>query len=267
MVHGYLFDERTPYPKQKLLLAAEQWTAHQTDLLLAMNQWDYELAQRYHLGKRVVYIPGIGVNFSRLMLKESLSRQRLRTEFGLPEDAFILIYVAEFSKRKSQSVLIHTMELLPPKVMLILAGDGVLRQECQELAQRLGVADRIYFPGYVQDMAAWYTMADAAVSSSRIEGLPFNVMEAMYAGIPVVASDVKGHQDLIEDGVTGLLYSYADRYACAAQILRLLESAAFRCTLVEQARERVGRYALERVFPLVMEQYTGLLSVGRASQK
>lgn len=66
MVHGYLFDDETPAWKRTILESAERLTAGQTDLLLAMNQWDYHTAQRLHLGRRIAWVPGIGVDFSKL---------------------------------------------------------------------------------------------------------------------------------------------------------------------------------------------------------
>ena len=83
-------------------------------------------------------------------------------------------------------------------------------------------------------------------------------MEAMYAGLPVTASSVKGHVDLIADGETGLLYPYGDPDAFAAQIRRLLESETLRRTLAKQAAERAAQYAIEQVFPLVWAQYAAL---------
>ena len=259
MVHGYLFDDETPWLKRSLLLGAERWMAADTDLVLTMNRWDYETAKKYQLGQRVVQIPGVGVDFSRFDRVSPDSREKMRKKWGVPEDAFVLIYAAEFSKRKNQAVLIQTMKRLPKNVILVLAGEGTLREECRELAQKLGQENRVLFPGQVLDIPAWYAMADAAVSASRSEGLPFNIMEAMYAGLPVVASEVKGHSDLIEDEVTGLLYPYGDAGACAEQIQRLIESERLRQKLVQNAKADVERYGLDRVLPVVWEQYNGLV--------
>lgn len=259
MVHGYLFDDETPRLKRDLLLTAERWTAPVTDLVLTMARWDYETAVRYGLGRTVVNIPGVGVDFSRLDEVPAGARQRLRAELGIPEDAFVLLYPAEFSQRKSQAVLIQAMERLPERVWLVLTGDGALRPECEALARRLGVADRVRFPGHVKGMGPWYAMADAAVSASRSEGLPFNIMEAMYAGLPVAASGVKGHRDLITDGETGLLYPYGDAEACAERVRRLLDSEELRQRLAGKARESAAQYSLEQVFPTVWAQYTGVL--------
>ena len=258
MVHGYLFDGETGWLKRQVLLGAERWTAGCTDLVLTMNGWDYEAAKRYGLGRKVVRVPGVGVDFTRFDGVPPGQRGALRKKWGVREDAFVLIYAAEFSRRKSQEVIIRALAGLPEGVVLVLAGDGALRCGCRELAGRLGLAGRVVFPGQVGDIPAWYAMADAAVSASRSEGLPFNVMEAMYAGLPVVASDVKGHRDLVEHGTTGLLYPYGDAGACAGQVAALLASAQLRRALAARAREYVARYALDRVLPTVWLHYRSL---------
>ena len=109
-------------------------------------------------------------------------------------------------------------------------------------------------------MGPWYTMADAAVSASRSEGLPFNIMEAMHVGLPVVASAVKGHTDLITDGESGLLYPYDDEAAFAAAVRRLLASPEEAAALGAAAREAAEAYRLDRVLPQVMALY---LSAGK----
>lgn len=267
MVHGYLFDDETPWLKRTLLLGAERWMAPVTDLVLTMNQWDYGAAERYRLGRKVAQVPGVGVDFSRLDGVPPETRETLRGKLGIPEEAFVMIYAAEFSARKSQGVLIRAMERLPENVVLVLAGDGALRGECEALAQRLGVADRVRFPGHIRDMGLWYAMADAAVSASRSEGLPFNIMEAMYAGLPVIASDVKGHQDLIADGGTGLLYPYGDEKACAERVWQLMGSQKLRRNLAGNAKGNVEQYGLEKVLPKLWMEYTESLEDMTSARK
>lgn len=255
MSHGYLFDDNSPALKRFLLLNAERLTARCTDLLLTMNQYDYRTAVKYRLAKQIVNVPGIGVDFSRLTRLGRLEIHELRQRLNLKARDFVLVYAAEFSTRKSQSVLIRAMPLLPRNIILLLPGDGVLRKKCMELAKKLDVFDRVRFPGHVDNMSLWYTVADVAVTSSRSEGLPFNVMESMYMGLPVVASAVKGHEDLICDGETGLMFPYGDHVACARQINKLYEQPVLCEILGENARQQMDAYRLERVLPIVMEQY------------
>lgn len=258
VVHGYLFDDETPAIKRSILLNAERFTAAETDLVLTMNAWDYLAAQKYRLGKQIEKIPGMGVDFSRLDPASEEDGQALRAVLGIPSSAFVVICPAEFSERKSQHILIEAMAKLPPEAVLVLPGSGALLEDCKSLARRLSLEERVWFPGFVSELAPWYRMADAAVTASRSEGLPFSVMEAMYCGLPVAASAVKGHLDLINDGITGLLYPYGDVSACAACIDRFMTDAAFRETAASASKAAVQDYALEKVLPTVVHMYLQL---------
>ena len=260
VMHGYLFDDDTPAPRKAVLLEAEKLTAPQTDLLLVMNEWDYRTAQKYRLGRRIEKIPGMGVDFSKLDAATAADGKRLRETLGIPSDAFVLIYAAEFSPRKSQRVLIRAMQALPQNVVLVLCGDGETMGECRSLSEKLGVSQRVLFSGQVNSMPAWYRMADCCVSASRSEGLPFNIIEAMRAGLPVVASAVKGHVDLIQDDVNGLLYPYGDVEACVGQIRRLMGDEALRVELKRHSRQAVGRFSLDSVFSEVLYGYLSVLA-------
>ena len=147
------------------------------------------------------------------------------------------------------------MTLLTQRVTLALPGQGALLDECRSLARQLGVADRVLFPGYCAAMAPWYAMADCAVSSSRSEGLPFNIMEAMHASLPVVATAVQGHTDLVTPGKTGLLFPFGDAPAFARSIEQLLADPDRTAAMGQAAFQAAAPYALDRVLPRVMELY------------
>lgn len=250
MVHGYLFDEGTPFVKRNILLNAERLTAPCTDLLLTMNRSDQETARRYRLGGRLANIPGVGVAYGRIDNTPSEEGKNLRRTWEIPSDVFLLVYPAEFSQRKNQALLLRALTALPERVWLLLPGEGACLEECRALARELGVADRVRFPGQVSNIPACLRAADCAVSASHSEGLPFNIMEAMRAGLPIVATDVKGHRDLLEGGA-GLLYPDGDGAAVAAAVNRLLADGAERDRLGRTAFAASGRYALETVLPQV----------------
>lgn len=258
MVHGYLFDENTSFQKRVPLALAEKMTAPVTDLLMTMNHWDETYARMHHLGRQIFNVHGVGVPFERLDQVRTEEIDALRHDYHIEDDQFLVVYGAEFSKRKNQAALLHAMVRLPEQVRLVLPGDGVLRQSCMELAQELGLGDRVLFPGQSK-MAPWYAVASAAVSVSRSEGLPFNMMEAMYCRLPVAASAVKGHVDLIEDGETGLLFPWDRVDDCAACLKKLYEDRTFCRMLGEKAHEAVQVYRLETVLPEIMQCYEELV--------
>ena len=140
MVHGYLFDDQTPFVKRQLLLAAERVTATETDLLITMNQYDYALAKHFQLGRQIAFIPGIGIDYSRLDSQRTGYPEQLRQELGIPQDAVLLLYAAEFSRRKSQNVLLRAMANLPKHIFLVLpGGTGRTQAACQRLAEKLQI--------------------------------------------------------------------------------------------------------------------------------
>jgi glycosyltransferase involved in cell wall biosynthesis len=248
-VHGYLFDDTTPQPKRTLMLAAEKLTAGITDLIMTMNSYDYKLAVSEKLGKKVVNIDGIGLNFSKFI---SVDKKTARGALRLPENAFIMIYAAEFSERKNQSFLIKNIKKLPPYTLLVLPGQGIMEQECRELAASEGVSDRVIFAGQIKDLSSYYSAADICVSSSRSEGLPFNILEALYYSLPVVATSVKGHVDLITQGENGFLYEYNDGDMFSRYVKQLAEDEKLRDKLGKKAHTSVDRYSLNKVLPVIV---------------
>ena len=251
VVHGYLFDDQTPWLKRMLLLGAEKLTAGETDLLLTMNRWDFDLAEREHLGKQIMSIPGMGVDFSRLECVDDESESWIK---DIPKNAFVVTFAAEFSVRKNQKLLIDAFSELPKSAFLVLAGDGQLKENCRQYVALKGLSDRILFPGYVHNIASLYAKSQVIASSSRIEGLPFNILEAMFMKKPVVATRVKGHTDLVREGINGFLYETPAQ--CAAAIRKLISDPELSRKMGEQAGEQVRQYSLTEVLPAVMDAYT-----------
>lgn len=262
-VHGYLFDEDTPFLKRALLLGAERMTAGVTDLVLTMNRWDYALASRRRLGKRVVNTPGMGVDFSRFPARTAEGSSAARRALGLSDGDFLLVYAAEFSPRKNQMFLIEALPDLPPAVKYLLLGAGAEREACMAQAEALGVADRVYFPGHV-DTAPYLAAADLCISSSRSEGLPFNLMEAMSVGLPIVATAVKGHLDLCTGRAAEFLFAPGDKGGFTDRVQRLYADPELCRVLSEHNRRAAEQYSLEAVYPRLLELY-GLGGTGGGS--
>ena len=152
VVHGYLFDGKTDPVRRLLLLGAERFLRGVTDRVAVMNSCDLEIAQKYRLGKEVRLIPGVGVDFSRF---SSGDRAAFRRQLGLEKTDLLLLFPGEFSGRKNQAFLIGAMKQLPESIRLALPGQGQRLEACRELAEKLGVASRIFFPGQVGDLSQW----------------------------------------------------------------------------------------------------------------
>lgn len=256
VVHGYLFDDDTPWKKRQILLGAEKLTAGVTDEILVMNGADEILARRHRLAPRVEKIPGMGVDYSAIRNADAGAAADLRRRLGIGPGDCMLLYGAEFSRRKNQAMLLRMLARLPEDFYLVLPGEGAELAACRRLAEELGVDRRVRFPGYVTDMAVYDRAADLVTASSRSEGLPFHLMEAMAAGKPAVATRVKGHTDLL-DGLD-LLVPYDDDEAMARTVLELWRDGARRAKAGAELERRSGAYALDRVEPRVMALYNAV---------
>jgi len=186
-VHGYLFGQNSGWLHNKLYLFCEKLLKKQTDDILVMNKEDYEIAVKNKLCKGQVYLMnGMGVNF--------------KTEEVTPikrnDGKISLMYVGEISKRKNQIFLVQAMKKLEDYT-LTLVGDGDGREEIERFVQKNGLGDRVFITGFTKQVYEYIAGCDIYVSASSIEGLPFNIMEAMYLKKPIVASDIKGQSDLL----------------------------------------------------------------------
>ena len=133
-------------------------------------------------------------------------------------------------------------------IHLVIAGDGAERAELARLARTLGVEDRTHFPGRVADIDAWYRNAACFVLSSRSEGWPNVLGEAMAHGCPVVAFDCDyGPSEIIEDGESGLLVPEGDVAALASATGRVLSDRGLREHLANGGRKRAATFSVEDI--------------------
>lgn len=172
----------------------------------------------------------------------------MRTELGLPSDAPIVFGIGRLVAKKGFGVLIDAWpDVLAthPDAHLVIAGYGDLHATLYDQAQRLGIAQRVHFPGQLERAraATYIAAADVftlpIVPDKGVDGLPNVLLEAMGAGRPIVASRVAGVPDVIDDGVHGLITPARDPAALAAAIQRLLDDRALAARLGAAARQRI----------------------------
>lgn len=219
--HGYLFREGGGWKNQVYRLCEKAFSG-QVDCLLTMNREDEFLAHRYGLCREIFRIPGMGV--CPLPHPKPDEIQRTKQRLGLENTGPVFLCVGEFSRRKNQALLLDAFAQISPHfpgARLLFAGEGELLEACRQQARPLG--DCVQFLGQRSDIPLLLSCCDWLVTASRSEGLPFSVMEALALGKPVLASNVKGHQDLIRHGENGRLFPLDDRLAlisCWESILR-----------------------------------------------
>jgi glycosyltransferase involved in cell wall biosynthesis len=168
-------------------------------------------------------------------------RQRVREEFGIPESAILLAQVARLDDLKDHATALRAMARIVaavPQAMLLIVGDGPERTKIERLVGDLGLGHCVRLVGTRGDVPDILLAADLFLLSSKSEGIPLTVIEAMAAGLPVVSTDVGGVGEIVVAGETGLLVPAGDDAALAAAAIELLPDAARRARLGEQGYRR-----------------------------
>ena len=202
--HGFHFYKGAPLINWIVFYPIEKWLSRYTDCLITINEEDYNLAKRKFKAKQIELVHGVGVDenkFNFEMSKEE--KHELRKSIGLKDDDFVIIYVAELSKRKNQGMLIKAVKELinegKENIKVLLPGIDSMNGYYQEMSKNLGIENNIKFLGYRKDIPKLLKISDLYVSTSKQEGLPVNVMEAMVCGLPIVATDCRGNRDLVKE--------------------------------------------------------------------
>jgi glycosyltransferase involved in cell wall biosynthesis len=157
---------------------------------------------------------------------------------GACAEAPVITMVARFCVPKDHALLLSAFAKLPSGPRLRLIGDGPLRRTCEQLADRLGIADRIEWLCDCTDVRTLLAESDVFVLTSRSEMLPVSILEAMCAALPVVASDVGGISEAVEHGQTGWLVPPDSESALRGALLTLLGDRDLRRRLGEAGRRR-----------------------------
>lgn len=213
--HGFHFYKGAPMKNWLLYYTAEKLCAPLTDLLITINKEDYALAQKKLKIKRVLYVPGVGIDLNKFHPDiVSLSRN----DFAIPANHQILLSVGELSQRKNHELLIRAIAQIE-NITLLIAGAGPLEQYLKDLALQLGCDVR--FLGQRSDIAALCNICDLFVLPSFQEGLPVALMEAMACGKAVSCSRIRGNTDLL-DSFGGTLFDPHSVSSCRDAVEKVL---------------------------------------------
>lgn len=237
--HGFHFFKGAPLKYWLLFFPIEYLLSFFTDAIIAINKEDYNRAKERLKCKNVFYMKGLGVDPSKFRTIRKEERTFYRKELGFSNNDFILIYIAEFIPRKNHKFIIDTISNLiqiVPNLKVIFLGKGILFERTKKYSQQLGVKNFIKFMGFRTDVNKFISISDVGISASFQEGLPINILEEMISGLPIVASNIRGHEDLVEHGRNGFLFEINDKESFMHYIVRLYKN--------EDLREEMGQYSI-----------------------
>lgn len=214
--HGFHFYKGASKKNWLIFYPVEKFLARYTDDLITINKEDYELAKN-KFKTNVYYVAGVGIDPKKFDIKISEQEKLdLRKSLGLKQDDFVMIYPAEISNRKNQEWLVNILKSYLDKntnIHLLLPGKDSLNGKIDNLIKELDLDKQIHLLGFRKDIPQLLKISDISISSSKQEGLPVNIMEAMYIGLPIVATACRGNSDLIENGKNGYIVEQLDAKA------------------------------------------------------
>lgn len=249
MVHGFHFYKGAPKLNWLIYYPIERFAAHFCDKLITINNEDYKLAsKKFHCD--VARIHGIGVSaecYHTISRDEKI--QRLSAE-GMSGDEFIVLCTGELNENKDQKTLIAAAAKLKnkiPNLKVFLAGKGVLEEQLKAQVLELDLNDVVKFLGYRKDLFSLTPAVNMVVSCSHREGMPRNILEAMLCKKPVVATENRGHNELVDNEITGYLIKPSDSDILAQKIYKIYSSEDDAVTMGNMGFKKVQSYTTSSV--------------------
>lgn len=233
-----------------------------TDCIITICDEDESNAKKYKLCKTIKRIHGVGVNGERFAPADDDTKQAIRKEYNLDTNATICLCTGEFNANKNQQMFISAMPQIikeNPDFILMFAGTGDKESELRSLAGSLGVDKNVMFLGYRMDIDKLLSVSDFVCSGSYREGLPVNIIEGMLSAKPAVVSHNRGHDELVEDGVSGFFVNFGDSEGVAEAFNKLCSDKELCEKMGKSALERSEKYSAQSVAKELREIYNEIV--------
>lgn len=261
--HGFHFYKGAPKKNWLVYYPVEKWLAHYTDALITINSEDFELAKsklKLRKNGKVYYVPGVGIDTAQYALSAK-AREEKRIELKLNKNDVALISMGDLIERKNYDTAIRAIaEAKNPALQYFICGKGPEEENLKVLAESLGVSEQIHFLGFRSDIKELLTAVDVFLFTTKQEGLPRSMMEAMASGLPCIASEIRGNADLLEGTDGGYLCKTTDVTAYAEALNLLANDRALREKMGRNNLITIQRFSTETVNEELRNIYESELS-------
>ena len=259
--HGYHFYKGALLINWLLYYPVEKWLAKYTDTQITITQEDYDLAKRKFKIKDLHLVHGVGLDEEKFnIFISNAEKENLKQELRIDDKSVVCTYVAELNKNKNQQLLIKATKRLKDdnnNVTLLLVGKGKYEQKLLKLIKKLDLEENVKLLGYRSDIVKILSITDIYLASSLREGLPVNVMEAMYMGLPIIAVDNRGHRELVQHNENGFIVEQnsAMENNMSSYLSLLVNDKKLREKFGKVSREKVKEYTLNNVEKVMKKMY------------
>lgn len=255
--HGWPFTEGIPTIKRKVFALIEKIMAYWSDRIITVSDYDRRIALTAGVSSELQLVTvHNGIPDSR----PTLARNGLVSEAGGNRDVK-LVMVARFEQPKDQILLLKALAPLRGKKWNIeFVGDGPLLGSARQVSNALGLDEQVRFSGECEDVTERLNNSDVLLLISRWEGLPLTILEGMRASLPVIASDVGGVSEQVEDGVTGFLVPRDESAEITTAVERLLSDGELRRRMGLEGRAHYEeKFSYDQMLEKTLGVYRGVL--------
>lgn len=274
-VHGFHFYAGAPFVNNTVYYMAERLLARYSDVLITINEEDYENAKRLPLkrGGRVYLIPGVGLDMARFHPLSEITILRQRQTLGVRASDFLAVSIGELNGNKNHEALLDAFVWLKKwgvsmeGMHCLIIGDGVHYAKLQHQIHERSLQGVVHLFGHVHDVAGILGSSDVFLFPSKREGLGMAALEALAMGVAVIANDNRGTREYMRDGVNGYVCASKDlsreiaRAIVRLRSLRLIERQRLKenCMLsVRMYEQRYPRRIMRRIYTRMDAQVWGV---------
>ena len=247
-IHNSIFNYGVSAVRQYLYVTAERFTARWCAQIIAVSEGiSGDLMNRYGFHPEKITVVPNGVDLDRI--EPQLDRSSARSGLDVPADSTVILQVGRLTPQKGFDILLDAFSELQrdhPGLVLLLVGEGSSRYDLEEQARLLGIERQTRFLGHRDDIADLLCSADIVTLSSRSEGMPYTLLEAMAAGCPVIATRIPGIEEVVRSEDLAVLVPPEDPEALASAISGLLSDSARVKSLGEAARRYIHEHHTAR---------------------
>lgn len=264
--HGHVLDGYFSPLVTRLFITFERMLARLSDVIVAISPAiERELRDGFRIGRGAQYrVVPLGFDLSAFAAIDADARAAARQTLDIPADAEVVSTVGRLTAIKQYRLFLDAVAAAArtrPRLLALIAGDGELRADLEAHARELGIADRVRFLGWRRDLATIYGASDVFMLTSRNEGTPVALIEAMASGVPGVSTDVGGVKDVINSDDVGARVPDGDAAGLAAHLVRYLADPDLRRRTGQRAQAAVlDRYSLDRLVGDITTLYRDLLA-------
>jgi glycosyltransferase involved in cell wall biosynthesis len=264
--HGHVLEGYFSPLMTKIFVTLERLLARASDRIVAISPAiERELRDGFGIGRADQYrVVPLGFDLSSFAAVDDEARAAARRELHVPDTARVVSTVGRLTAIKQHRLFLDVVARAArtqPNTLALIAGDGELRSDLEGYAAQLGIADRVRFLGWRRDLATIYAATDVFLLTSRNEGTPVALIEAMATAVPGVSTDVGGVKDVITSDDVGARVADGDADGLAARVVQYFSDEALRRRSGLRARAAVlDRYSIDRLVGDINALYRDLLA-------